>query len=138
MPFDPDGLSPTDIAEINRMYDSFCPALVSGDWDTLLALYTDDTVVMPPHSPPIIGKDAVREWAANSPAFKRFSIDVAEIVGEGNVAFVRGQYNMTIEVPGVPDPIDDVGSFIEIREKQADGRWLLARDIFKSDLAPGE
>jgi ketosteroid isomerase-like protein len=136
MPFNEDGLTAADLAEINRMYDSFGPSLVAGDWGKLLAHYTDDAVVMPPNSPPVVGLAAIREWAEAGPTFKSFAIEASEIVGEGSLAFVRGHYRMTIEIPGVPQPIDDVGSFIEIREKQADGRWLLARDIFNSDLEP--
>lgn len=138
MPFNADGLTSADIAEINTMYSEFVPALIARDWDRLLALYTDDTVVMPPQSPPLVGKDAFREWADAGPTFTSFDFDVAEIIGEGSLAFVRGQYRLTLEVPGAPGPIEDVGSFIEIREKQADGRWLLARDIFNSDLPAPE
>ena len=138
MPFNADGLTSADIAEINTMYSEFVPAIVAADWDRLLALYTDDTVVMPPNAPPLLGKVAFREWAEAGPRFTSFEFDVREIVGEGGLAFVRGQYRLALEIPGVPGPIEDVGSFIEIREKQADGRWLLARDIFNSDLPAPE
>ena len=138
MPFNADGLTKADIDEINSMYVEFGPALVARNWDRLLMLYTDDTVVMPPNSPPLEGKAAFREWADAGPHFTSFDIEATEIVGEGSIAFVRGQYRLSLELPGVPGPIEDVGSFIEIREKQTDGRWLLSRDIFNSDLPAQE
>ena len=64
-----------------------------------------------------------------------FKID--EVEGIGELAFVRGRYSMTLEPEGAPGPVNDEGKYIEIRERQPDGSWLLARDIFNSDLAPG-
>ena len=42
---------------------------------------------------------------------------------------------MTIEVDGAS--VEDVGKYIEIRRKQADGSWLLDVDMFNSDLEAG-
>ncbi len=33
---------------------------------------------------------------------------------------------------------DDVGKFLEIRERQTDGQWLITNDIFNSDIGVGE
>ena len=43
---------------------------------------------------------------------------------------------MTLEVPGAPGPVHDEGKFVEIRRKEPDGMWLVAVDIFNSDLPP--
>ena len=58
----PLGAKPTDdqLAEIDAMMESFIQAVTAADWDTFIEHYTDDTVVMPPNSPPLIGKEAVR------------------------------------------------------------------------------
>ncbi len=135
MPLDPNNLSEADRTEIASMMDTFGPAVVAKDWDSLLALYTDDTVIMPPNSPPVVGKSAVRAWAEALPSITAFVGTVDEVAGAGGLAFVRGSYRMVMDIPGVAEPVTDEGSYLEIREKQPDGRWLLARDIFNSDLA---
>ncbi len=56
-----------------------------------------------------------------------------EIAGRGDLAYVRGTYKLKIVLEG-HDPIPDTGKYIEIRKKQADGSWLLYRDIFNSDV----
>ena len=50
MPFNPNGLSSSDITEINTMYPKFIERVVARDWDRFLELYSEDTVVMPPSS----------------------------------------------------------------------------------------
>jgi len=64
------------------------------------------------------------------------SFDLDEVDGRGDLAFVRSSYRMTMEIPGAPGPVTDEGKFVEIRRKQADGRWLVAVDIFNSNLPP--
>ena len=68
------------------------------------------------------------------PRVTRAEFHVEEIDGYGDIAYVTGRYAMTLQPEGAPGPIDDRGKYIEIRRKQADGSWLLARDIFNSDL----
>ena len=40
---------------------------------------------------------------------------------------------MTMNPPGA-EPVHEAGKYIEIRKKQADGSWLLYRDIYNSDM----
>ena len=39
-------------------------------------------------------------------------------------------------IPGVPEPIPLQGKLLQIYARQADGSWLLARDILNSDALP--
>ena len=72
------------------------------------------------------------------PPVTQFVGNNAEVVCYGDVAIIRGSYEMSLSVPDLPEPVRDVGSYLEVRERQPDGRWLLARDIFNSDLPPAE
>lgn len=68
------------------------------------------------------------------PPISRIHFDAEEIVGNGDLAMVRGTYSMSLTIPGVPDPVSDRGKYIEIRKRQSDGSWPMWRDIFSSHL----
>ncbi|UCG68005.1 MAG: DUF4440 domain-containing protein [Thermoplasmata archaeon] len=134
-------LSDEDVAVIKTLYDEWDPAVKSRDWDTVENLYTEDTVVMPPNMPLVEGREAVKVFFENYPPLKEMSFSPLEIDGYGDIAYVSGTYSMIIQPEGAPEPIHDTGKYLEIRRKQEDGSWLLAIDIFNSDLplpAPAE
>jgi len=127
-------LLPEDIIAIKELHEAWTPAIVDKDFDTLIALYTDDAIVLPPNAAKVQGRAAVLEWMKAFPTIADAKLMIEEINGYGDLAFVRGAYFMTLMPEGAPEPIQDRGKFIEIRRKQADGAWLMARDIFNSDL----
>ena len=129
--------SQEDLQQFQSFYAPWKECFLTQDYDGMAALYTEDTVVMPPNQPTVVGRDAVRDWMASFPRVTRAEFKIDEVEGIGKLAFVRGRYSMTLEPEGAPGPVDDEGKYIEIRERQPDGSWLLARDIFNSDLAPG-
>jgi ketosteroid isomerase-like protein len=67
------------------------------------------------------------------PPFSGMDLQASEIDGRGDLAVVRGTHTMTIMIEGIP-PFEEVGKWVEIRQKQADGSWLIHRDIYNSDL----
>jgi uncharacterized protein (TIGR02246 family) len=127
-------LSDADVAAIRALYDVWVPAVKSRDWETAASLYTEDTVVMPPNMPLIEGREAAKLFLENYPPVKEISFSPLEIDGYGDIAYVQGTYSLLIQPEGAPEPIHDTGKYLEIRRKQEDGSWLLALDIFNSDL----
>ena len=127
-------LSDEDVAAIKTAYDAYGQTIVSKDWAALIAMYTEDAVIMPPNMPLIQGREAIQAWNEASPPITAFNLTCVEIDGRSNLAYVRGVYTLTMEPEGVPEPIQDTGKFLEILQKQADGSWLIAVDIFNSDL----
>lgn len=127
-------LTDEDIAAIRASTESFVQAWESRDFDTLMALYTEDAILMPPNASLVQGRAARQAFIENFPPVKEISLTIEEIDGRGDLAYVRGTYSMTIEMQGAPEPIQDIGKYIEIRVKQPDGSWLISRDIFNSDL----
>ena len=130
-------LQPEDIIAIKELHQMWTPAIVEQDFDTLIALYTEDAIVLPPNGPKVQGRAAVLEWMKALPTIADANLTIEEIDGYGDLAFARGAYFMTMMPEGSSEPIQDRGKFIEIRRKQADGSWLIYRDIFTSDLPVG-
>ena len=126
-------LTDEDVATL-RVYEDWIQAMKSGDWDTAASFYTTDTVVMPPNMPLIEGREAVKTFLESFPTIKEISFTPLEIDGYGDIAYIRGTYTMMIQPEGAPEPIHDTGKYIEIKRKQEDGSWLLAIDIFNSDM----
>jgi ketosteroid isomerase-like protein len=128
-------LSTADHAAIRASSDRFTQLLVAQDFDSLVRLYTENAVVMPPHHPAVHGRPALRIWIASFPRVSRMSFTIDEAEGRADLAYVRGSYSMTLHPEGAPGPVDDAGKYIEIRKRQADGSWPIATDIFNSDKA---
>ena len=127
-------LSDEDVAAIKASIEAYVQGVNSEDWTTVSALYTEDAVLMPPNQPIVQGREAILTWMEAFPTLTEFSLIDVEIDGCGDLAFVSGTLSMMIAPEGVPEPIQDTGKFIEIRRKQVDGSWLIAVDIFNSDL----
>lgn len=127
-------LSDEDVAAIKASTEAYMQAARSEDSAARAALYTEDAVLMPPNQPMVQGRAAIQEWSEALPTEMEFNLTVEEIDGRGDLAFVRGTYSLAVVPEGAPEPIKDTGKFIEIRRKQEDGSWLIAVDIFNSDL----
>ena len=127
-------LSDEDVAAIKAATEAYMQAVRSEDLAALAALYTEDAVWMPPNQPMVRGREAIQTWNEESPPMIEFNLIAIEIDGCGDFAYVLGTYSSTIALEGAPEPIQDTGKYIEIRRKQEDGSWLIAVDIFNSDL----
>jgi uncharacterized protein (TIGR02246 family) len=102
------------------------------DWNGVAATYTADAILMPPNGPNIQGRDNIRQFFTNFPPISDMKLELMEIDGRDDIAFVRGIYSMNISLP-TGSTVHDTGKYVELRKKQADGTWLIARDMFSSD-----
>jgi ketosteroid isomerase-like protein len=129
-------LGDKDVAAIKSSSDAFSKGLVAGDPAAVSLFYTEGASFLPPNDKAIAGRAAISTWIKALPPVKDFKLTPVEIEGRGDLAYVKGTFAMTLVPPGAPGPVNDVGKYLEIRRKQADGSWLIAVDIFNSDLPP--
>ena len=106
------------------------------DWSALADTFTTSGTVMPPNGPVVQGREAIATWEAEYESGFRIALDIDEIEGVGGLAYVRGRSCVFIP-DGSGDYAVDVGKFLEVRRRQADGQWLIAADAFNSDLPVG-
>jgi len=108
----------------------------SNDWQKLATLFSPDAIMMPPNNAEVRGRTAIAAWESENENGFRIAFDIQEIERSGDMAYVRGRSCLFI-----PDGDGgygvDVGKFLELRKKQADGAWLIEADIFNSDAAQG-
>ncbi len=123
-----------DLMAIRALSDSFMEAFNAADWESLVQLYTEDAVMMPPNEPSVEGRSALLSWLGEFPAGSELSLVIVEIDGRGDLAYVRGTYSLTIPMGEMMEPIRDTGKYLDIRRRQPDGSWPIAVDIFNSDV----
>jgi ketosteroid isomerase-like protein len=107
------------------------------DLDKTVSFYSDDAIVMPPNASAARTKEAIRKlWQdlIASPGFviswKATKIEVAK---SGDLACLNGTYEFAMN-DASGKPVNDHGKYVEVWEKQADGKWKCGTDIWNSDL----
>ncbi len=122
------------ISGVDRLRDAHVAAVNAGDAEGWAACFTDDGVQMPPHFGANAGKAAIRGWSTGflSLFACRFSLSVAEVQVAGDWAFERGRYDITLTPRAGGESMDDNGKYITIYQRQSDGSWKIARDIWNS------
>ena len=127
-----------DKAAITAFNHRYLQAINDGDSTALSRLTTEDHIMLPPGRPPLIGKAA--NDAANRRAFELFDIaeswtpEETEIAGDW--AYQRGTYQVIATAKSSGTSRTTTGSFLRIYRRQADGSWLMTRDMFNSDRPP--
>ncbi len=127
-------LSDADVAAIRGVLDSLVEAEVAGDWDAVATSFAEDAVFMFPDQPAVQGLAAWRAFVDQvQPSVQDLTIDIADIDGRGDLAYVRGSYSETMAM-GEAEPEQLAGKFLWVMKKQADGSWLCTVTISNSDL----
>ena len=103
------------------------------DWNVFVkAHYADDAILMPPNAPIAQGQNAIIATFKSWPTLTKFQTNDLEIEGSGNLAFIRGTYNIAMKRNGIE--IEDNGKYIEIWRKNDRDEWNCIRDIFNSNM----
>lgn len=124
-----------DAAGIDRLREIHVAAVNAGDADGWADCFIDDGVQMPPNFAANAGKAALRGWIQGflSMFACRFGLSVEEVQVAADWAFERGRYAITLTPKAGGEPVEDRGKYITIYQRQQDGAWKIARDIWNSD-----
>jgi len=129
----PVGLPEADRTAIRQADESDMKMMNAKDWKGDLNLYEENAVELPPNQAALQGKSAILAWDEAFPPFSNFREQSLEIEGQGDLAYDRGTYSITMTPPGAT-PIEDHGKYLTIWHKQADGLWRVSRVMFNSDV----
>jgi uncharacterized protein (TIGR02246 family) len=127
-----------DLRAIDRTREAHIAALNQGSVDAFAAIFSEDAVQMPPNAPANAGRAKIRAWIqAFVGAFRiEFALNVQEVQVAGDWAFERGGYRIHLRPKAGGGAFQETGKYITIYQKQADGAWLAARDIWNSNHPP--
>lgn len=123
-----------DEAAIRGMLEKYVEDFAM-EWEST-AYYAADAVRMPPNAPMIQGTAAIQELWDALPPRTGFTITPQVIAGDGDLAYARGAYTLGLAPPD-GDPVNMVGKWHAIYERQADGSWLCVSDIWNTDMPVG-
>ena len=101
----------------------------------VLAVWSDDGVLMPPHHPSVRGRSAVEHYFSQLFEQTRFtfSFTSSQIHVSGDTAFERVEYAASARPAQGGSEVRDVGKGLHVYRREPNGSWKLAIDIWNSD-----
>jgi len=113
--------------------DQLAQAMNSGDSETISQLYTEDALLMPPGSPQLLGRAAIREhWQGMIDAgVKDVEFNCHEAVELGDTAVEVSSMSGTAPGEG-GSRVNFAGKYIVVWRKCSDD-WYIHRDIWNFD-----
>jgi ketosteroid isomerase-like protein len=119
-------------AELAALADNWEVALNAGDIDGIVALYTEDCVLMPPNAELAKGHAAARaSFGEMIDAGLTGKIDPITVAAAGDIGFRNGTYSLQT----ADGTVVDRGKYTDTWRKVG-GEWKITSDIWNSDLAP--
>src|SRR5437764_136057 len=112
-------------------------AAASKNLDKTVSYYSDDAVVLAPNTAVLTTKEGIRGiWKgllSDPSAAVSWKATRVEIAKSGDMAYISGTYELTINGPD-GKPVNDRGKYLEVWEKQPDGKWKCGADAWNTDL----
>jgi uncharacterized protein (TIGR02246 family) len=135
-------LSDSDIAQIREVHKRYESTWLSGDSDGVRALFTDDSVLLPPHSgTPRIGRAGMDAFwfPAGAPPTKvtKLEVIIKDIGGDGQIAYVWGTDEVAwiTEQDGKQSTSSHKGTFLNLLKKQPNGEWKISHHMWDDEIA---
>jgi ketosteroid isomerase-like protein len=109
----------------------------SKDLDKTVSYYSVDATVLPPNAAAATTKEAIKKiWQdmlASPGVAISWKATKVEVAKSGDLGFVSGTYEFNMNDAN-GKPVTDKGKYVEVWEKQADGKWKRGTDTWNSDL----
>lgn len=135
---------PSDSAEtgtatleaLQEVREQHVNAILEQNVDEELATYTDSAVVVPPDHQGATGTQEIRAWLQgffDSFSVEQLEIRVADHTAQGDLAVAHYRYSWSVAAVGADEPVRDTGQGLWVLERQPDGSWLIAYDVWNGD-----
>jgi ketosteroid isomerase-like protein len=127
----------SDASALRAADEQWSATAAKNDVDGTVSFYADNAVLLAPNAPIAADRKAIREsWAGilGPNTGISWKASRAEVASSGELGYVYGTYSLAIQDPKSGAPVRDTGKFVEIWNKQADGKWKCIVDTYNSDL----
>lgn len=127
-------------AKIEKMNKEMAKAMLEGNMEKSLSMYTSDAISLPSYEPMHEGIAAIRKAGdeAKKSGWKatEFETTTLKVMSFGNMITEIGTYKITMTMPDMEKPMDDHGKYLTIWEKQKDGSLKIKIDTWNTDVNP--
>jgi uncharacterized protein (TIGR02246 family) len=126
----------TATATIARATSELLRAVNASDVAGVLAVWSEDGVLMPPHHPSVHGRPAIERYFRELFARTRFifTFTSCHVHVSGDTAFARVEYVVSARPTHGGSEVRDVGKGLHVYRRQPNGAWQLAIDVWNSDI----
>ncbi len=125
-------------ASIRATDAQWLAAAKARDTDKAASFWSDDATILMPNSPPIVGKEAIRAYVAESFRSPDFSIgwttDKVVVAASGDMAYATGTDQVTFRA--AKQLVSSKNNGLVVWRKQKDGQWKAAVDIATPSAPP--
>lgn len=127
----------TDLEAIKSADAAWAQISINKDWEGSYAYFTSDAVSLVPHAPIAEGIEAIRGVFDQMQGLPGFALSwktaSVEVSSSGDLGYSFGSYELSFDgADGAP--VTDIGKYMTVWKKQADGAWKVALDMFNTDL----
>lgn len=116
---------------VDAAYQTWRDTNINPNLDRFAALWDDNAVKMASGRPTVYGAAQIRQFkqkAFGLTAYDRFEINVDEYQPAGQFGWARGTYLISSHPKAGGPESTDVGTFLTVFKRQADGTWKVYRD----------
>ncbi|HEY5547810.1 MAG TPA: DUF4440 domain-containing protein [Gemmatimonadaceae bacterium] len=128
-----------DKAAVDAVRNREMSALNSGVADSLVTVYADDILMMPPNEAAVSGGAALRTWIDTTfsqvTMTGRYTSSSVEVSGDLAVDHYTAELTVTPKAAGAT-PMTETIKGLHVYRRQADGSWKITQDLWNSDAPP--
>ena len=127
-----DQFTTQDADSIRQRTAQLATAFNAKQIDTILELYPDNSVFMPPNAPVLRGREPLREFYEDLLGrATNLHLETEDVAGHGPLAYETGTYTLVYE----DGKVRDRGKYVFVWRKTND-TWHMEKTIWSSDLPP--
>lgn len=130
-----------DAEELMELSRQWSDHVAAGDIESAMEFWADDAVMMPPESPILEGKEAIREYVEAAVEIPGFSISwepiSAEISAAGDMAYMIERNVTEFDDPD-GNRVTLHGKVVTVWRKDDGGNWRNVVDMWNEAPAPAE
>lgn len=127
-------------AQIEKINKEMVSAMLSGNAEKSMSFYADDAISLPNYDKMLVGKDALQKSneAMTKSGWKVTSFEpvTLKVMSCEKMITEIGTFKISFSMEGMPAPIQDIGKYITIWEKQDDGSLKIKIETWNSDTNP--